>query len=156
MSRPLADVQQDAFAWLDTFAGFCQVFTINRDGFPTGRTMGGPINADWSVDLIQGQTGFDRVNQVRANNRLELLWIDTAERVPKAVFLRGTGEIYEGDRVVDEYNRRMERNASRGRPAAHVLSADEVKATLIGIKVTPVRIRVEGFGERSEVYAWNP
>jgi general stress protein 26 len=157
-SKPIDQVKREVMEWLQTKAGFAQVYTINKDGFPTGRTMGAPVNDDWSVDLIQGNQGYDRVNQVRQNPKLEILWIDTRsdQVVPKAVFLRGVGEVYEGDRVIEEYDRRWALNQQRGRARGEKRPADEVRRTLIGIKVRPERIRVEGFGEGSEVFIWKP
>jgi len=48
----LADVQQAVRDWLRNEAGFAQVYTINIDGYPVGRTMGAPVDDDFSNDRL--------------------------------------------------------------------------------------------------------
>ena len=43
---PLADVQKAVREWLRNEAGFAQVFTVNKAGYPVGRTMGAPVDDD--------------------------------------------------------------------------------------------------------------
>jgi uncharacterized pyridoxamine 5'-phosphate oxidase family protein len=54
-------------------AQFAQVVSINKDGFPVARTMGAPINPDWSVTLVQRNT-HRRIGQLRRNPRVEIIW----------------------------------------------------------------------------------
>lgn len=154
-SRPVADVQQDVLAWIEAEPRFAQVYTVNKDGYPTGRTMGARLRPDWTVELVQGRQGFDRVEQARRHPQMEILWVDnhSTQVVPKCVFVRGDAQLYEGDELLAEYATRYEANARRGR-AGERWSDERVLEELIGIRVQARRVRVEGFGERSEVFIW--
>jgi hypothetical protein len=75
-AKPLKQVQREVMMFLAGEAGFAQVCTVNRQGFPVARTMGAPVNDDWSVDLVQRKT-HHRLGQLRDSPRLEIIWIGT-------------------------------------------------------------------------------
>ena len=63
-----ADVPGRAMRFVRDEAGFAQVYTINRDGFPVGRTMVAVLNDDWSVDLVQ-RSVHRRLGQLELHGR---------------------------------------------------------------------------------------
>jgi general stress protein 26 len=152
-SKPIEQVKQEALAFLQERMGFAQVHTVNEAGYPAGRTMGASINDDWTLDMI-GPKGARRIDHVRNNGKVEVVWVDNSTRIPKAVFLQGTGTVFEGDELVERYNRRMDINEARGRGRGPRQAPDVVRETLLGIHVKPVRVRVEGFGEGTEIFSW--
>ena len=135
-----------------------QVYTVNKEGFPTGRTIGANLNDDWSVDLMQAKDN-GRVTQVRRHPQMAIEWNDGGRsgnlNIPKAVFLRGIGETFEGDRLVMAYNKRMDRMEKRGSTRPRLPEA-QVREELVGIHVRPVLVRAEGFGDYAEVFVWAP
>lgn len=150
-------------------AGFAQLITVNHAGFPVGRTIGAPINDDWSVDLVQRRS-HRRLEQLRANPRLELVWVgapaaaarndhppvfDFGQLIPRAVFLRGIAELLDGERTVECYQHLTARQRGKGFLKAPRRSPDNARAELAGIHVHPVRVRVEGFGDGPQSYTWN-
>mgnify|MGYP000580745422 CR=1 FL=1 len=56
MSDPQLGAARAALAFVHGEAGFAQVTTIDRYGFPVGRSMTAFLNDDWSVDLVQRRT----------------------------------------------------------------------------------------------------
>ena len=166
--KPLEQVIQEAMRFLREEAGFAQLVTVTEDGFPVARTVGAPVNDDWSVDLVQ-RKGHRRLAQLRRNPRLELVWVgspapgsindrpavfDFGLLVPRVVFLRGIAEPMDGDQTAECYRRLSARQRARGLTKAPRRSAENVRAELAGIHVRPVRVRVEGFGRGAQSYAW--
>lgn len=167
-ARPLGQVQRQVLDFLRTEAGFAQVVTVTRAGFPVGRTMGAPVNDDWSVDLIQRRV-HRRLGQLRANPRLEITWVgppapdsvndrphvyDFGLLVPRVVFLRGIAEFRDDAWTVERYQRQTRINTGRGFTQAPARDAEEVARDLVGIHVRPVRVRAEGFGAGATSYTW--
>lgn len=166
--RPPAEVQADAMVFLTGEAGFAQVFTISRDGFPVGRTMVAPVNPDWSVDLVQRRI-HRRLGQVRRNPRVEIVWVGTPApgsvndrphvydmglEVPRVVFLRGLAEVMDDTWTLERYWRQMAIQRARGLTRALERSDDNVREELVGIRVLPVQVRVEGLGVGAQSYTW--
>lgn len=154
--------------FLQEEAGFAQVFTVNREGFPVGRTVGARINPDWSVDLIQRRV-HRRLSQLARNPRIEIVWVGTPAEgsrndepavfdfgllVPRAVFLRGVAEFMDADWTVERYLRETQVLRGRGLTKAPQRSADNVRAELVGVHVRPLRVRAEGFGRGAEAFTW--
>ena len=52
-TKSIDEVKAEVLKFLQEETGFGQVYTINNDGYPVGRTMGTPIEDDWSIDMIQ-------------------------------------------------------------------------------------------------------
>lgn len=168
-TKPLDQVQREVLDFLRTEAGFAQVVTVNRAGFPVGRTMGAPVNDDWSVDLIQRRV-HRRLDQLRARPQLEITWVgppapdsvndrphvyDFGLLVPRVVFLRGLAEFRDDAWTVERYQRQTRINTERGFTHAPPRTAEEVARDLVGLHVSPVRIRAEGFGAGAQSYTWS-
>lgn len=171
--RPAADkspddVQQRVLRWLREEAGFAQVITINRAGFPVGRTMGAPVNDDWTVDLVQRNV-HKRLGQLRRNPRVEIIWAgdpapgsvndrphvyDFGLLVPRVVFLRGIAEFMDSEWLKERFARQTAINLSKGQDKAPVRSPENVVSELIGLRVRPLRVRAEGFGDGAESFTW--
>lgn len=166
---PLAKVQQAVLTFLAREAGFAQVYTVNGDGFPVGRTMVAPVNDDWSVDLIQRRV-HRRLAQLRRNPRVEITWVGTPALgstndhphvydwgllVPRVVFLRGLAE-FMGDEWTDQqYQRQSAIQRGKGLTKAPLRDAENVRAELVGIHVHPVQVRAEGFGTGPQSFTWS-
>lgn len=168
-AKPIEEVRRQVMAFLTEEAGFAQVYTINRDGYPVGRTMVAPVNADWSVDLVQRRV-HRRLAQLRRDPRLEISWVagpaadsvndrphvyDWGLLVPRVVFLRGLAEFMDDDWTVARYQRQTAIQHAKGLTKAPVRSPENVRAQLVGIHVRPVQLRAEGFGAGAQSFTWS-
>lgn len=168
-AKPVEQVRREVMVFILEEAGFAQVYTVNRDGFPVGRTMVAAINDDWSVDLIQRRV-HRRLAQLRRNPRIEITWAgqpaagsvndrphvyDWGLLVPRVVFLRGVAEFMDDDWTVARYRRQTSIQRAKGLTRAPVRSADNVRAELIGLHVRPVQLRAEGFGAGAQSFTWS-
>lgn len=168
-AKPIAQVRREVMAFLAEEAGFAQVYTVNRNGYPVGRTMVAPINDDWSVDLIQ-RRAHRRLAQLRHNPRVEIIWVadpapgsandrphvyDWGLLVPRVVFLRGVAEFMDDDWTVARYLRQTAIQHAKGLTKAPARSPQNVRAELIGVHVRPVQIRAEGFGAGAQSFTWS-
>lgn len=164
----LESVQEAVLRFVQTEAGFAQVFTINRDGFPVGRTMVAVVNADWTVDLVQRNV-HRRLNQIRRNPRMEIVWTgppradsvndrphvyDFGLAIPQVVFIRGLAEMMTEGELVSTYERQTRIQREKGLTKAPLRTPDEVKAELVGVRVRPVQVRAEGFGAGATSFTW--
>jgi hypothetical protein len=165
---PLADYQERVRAFVREEAGFAQVVTINRHGFPVGRTMVAPLEDDWSVLLVQRRV-HHRIGQWRRIPSTEIIWVGSPHRdnrnlaphvydwcvqVPRVVFLRGVARFLDDEALVAAYERQSRRNREAGRQLAPERDADEVVRELVGVRVEPVQVRAEGFGPGPESVTW--
>jgi len=166
--KPWEQVQAEVLAFLREEAGFAQLYTVNKAGYPVGRTMGVLLGDDWSVDLIQRRV-HRRLGHLRRNPRVEVCWIGTPAPgstndhphvfdfgllVPRCVFLRGDAEIMDDDWTLERYRRADAELRARGLTKAPERSNEEVKADLVGVHIRPVRVRAEGFGHGAESFEW--
>ncbi len=150
-------------------AGFAQLCTVSRDGFPVARTVGVPVNDDWSVDLVQRRI-HRRLGQLERNPRVEIVWVGTPAPgsrndhpavfdfgwlVPRAVFLRGTVVPLSAEQTLAAYERLRAPLLARGLDKAPDRPAANVRDELVGLHVVPVRLRVEGFGDGAQSFSWN-
>ena len=162
--RALEEVRR----FLDEEAGFAQLVTVNADGFPVTRTLGAPVNPDWSVDLVQ-RRAHRRLGQLRRNPRVELVWVgsprpgsrndhpavfDYGRLVPRVVFLRGVAEFMDEEWTVRRYAELSAPLRARGLTKAPARDPQNVRVELTGVHVRPVRLRAEGFGEGAESFTW--
>lgn len=153
-------------AWVRTDARFAQVTTINAAGWPVTRTMGAPINLDWSVDLVQRGT-HRRIDQLRRNPRLAITWVGTPAPgasndrpavfdygwlVPRAVILRGVAEFQDQNWTLARYRALTAELAARGPDRAVRRSDAQVRDELVGIQVRPLAVRAEGFGDAAQSF----
>jgi hypothetical protein len=164
----LVAVQAAVMRWLQEEAGFAQVISINRDGFPVGRTMGAPVEDDWSVTLIQRNT-HRRIGQLRRNPKVEIIWQGTPAPgstndrphvydfdllAPRVVFLRGVAEFLDEAETLRRFRVQTERLRSRGFIKAPLRDDADVAANLIGVHVRPLQVRCEGFGDGPQSFTW--
>jgi Pyridoxamine 5'-phosphate oxidase len=160
--------QRAVLDFLREEARFAQVYTVTADGFPVGRTMGAPINDDWTVDLVQRRV-HRRLAQLARNPRLEIVWtgsplpssrndsppvFDYGWLIPRVVFLRGLAAPMSEDEILAAYRRIRAGQVARGQTAAPYRSPENVRAELAGIHVRPVRVRAEGFGAGAQFFTW--
>ena len=161
-------IQRAVMTFLREEARFAQLYTVSGEGFPVGRTVGAPINDDWSVDLVQ-RRGHRRLRQLAGNPRLEIVWVgaprtgsrndhpavfDYGWLVPRAVFLRGLAEPMDEEQTVSAYQRLRAPLLARGLSRAPDRSPQNVREALLGVHVRPLRVRAEGFGEGAEPFTW--
>lgn len=166
--KPLEQVQQEALSFVRDEAGFAQVFTVNEDGFPVGRTMGARVRPDWTVPLIQRRV-HHRLDQMRHNPAVEVVWVgipaptsvndqphvfDYDLRIPRAVFLRGVAEFMDTAWTVETYAAITAEMRARGNDRAPNRDPEGVARELVGIQIRPVRVRAEGFGEGAQAFTW--
>lgn len=159
-----------AWEFLTTEAGFAQVFTINQEGFPVGRTMVAVARPSWDVDLVQRRV-HRRIGQLRRNPKAEIVWTgpprvdsvndrphvyDFGLQVPRAVFIRGTARFMSDDELLATYQRQTGRQINLGFTNAPIRTPEKVIEELIGIVIEATQVRVEGFGVGARSYQWNP
>lgn len=161
-------ILHQAMRFIREEAQFAQLYTTGADGFPIGRTVGAPINDDWSVDLVQ-RRGHRRLRQLAHNPRLELVWVgspragatnehpavfDYGWMAPRAVFLRGLAEPMTDEQTLAAYERLRAPLLAAGLTRAPDRSPEDVRANLAGLHIRPVRVRAEGFGKGAEAFGW--
>ena len=166
----LTNMQRKVRDWLHTEAGFAQVFTINKAGYPVGRTMGAPVDNEFTVFLIQRKV-HKRIGQWRRNPRTEIVWTGTPAvdshndsphvydfnlLVPRVVFIRGDAEFLDDAALVAAFERQTALHQSRGWIKAPLRTAENVIDELIGVRVCALQVRAEGFGEGATSFTWKP
>lgn len=164
----LAAAQAAAMAFLRAEAGFAQLTTIDRNGFPVGRTMTAFVNDDWSVDLVQRRS-HARIIQLRRNPSALATWVGspapgaTNERPhvfdvgllpPRAVFVRGSVHFMDADWTVHRYQHHIGAQRAQGFTRAPLRSPEQVVADLVGLHLAPHRVRLEGFGVGAQSFDW--
>jgi hypothetical protein len=167
---PLDDLQRRVLAWLRTEAGFAQVYSVNKEGYPVGRTMAAPVDDTFTVWMVQRKV-HKRIGQWRRNPRTEVVWVgspapdsrndsphvyDLNLGIPRAVFIRGDAEFLDDATTVEVFQRQTELHRSRGWTKAPLRTPENIVAELVGVKVRPLQVRVEGFGEGAASFVWKP
>jgi hypothetical protein len=167
---PLDELQRRVLAWLRTEAGFAQVYTVNKDGYPIGRTMAAPVDDAFTVWMVQRKV-HKRIGQWRRNPRTEVMWIgapapdsrndsphvyDLNLAIPRAVFIRGDAEFLDDATTVEVFQRQTELHRARGWTKAPLRTPENIVAELVGVKIRPAQVRVEGFGEGAASFLWKP
>lgn len=169
----MTDPEAAAREFVLTEAGFAQVTTIDRRGFPVVRTMTAFLadNAadGWAVDLVQ-RRGHRRIAQWRRDPHTTVTWVGspapgaTNERPhvfdlsllpPRLVSIRGTAEEMPPEWTVRRYFEELVRQRARGGTRAPVRSPGEVEDELVGVRIHPVRVRLEGFGAGAESFTFD-
>lgn len=155
-----------AQAFVRSEAGFAQVVTRDRSGFPVGRTMTAFLGADWSVDLVQRRS-HARLRQLEADPRLLVTWVgtpapgasnehphvfDLGRLPPRAVFVRGTAMFHGDAWTLARYLEHVGEQRAQGNDKAPLRTAEQVADDLVGVHVVPRRLRLEGFGTGAESY----
>ncbi len=167
---PLDELQRRVLAWLRTEAGFAQVFSVNKDGYPVGRTMAAPIDDDFTVWLVQRKV-HKRIGHWRRNPKTEVVWLGTPAPgsrndsphvydmnllVPRGVFIRGDAEFMDDDALVAAFEKQTALNRGRGWTKAPVRTRENVLAELVCVRIRPIQVRVEGFGDGAASFTWQP
>lgn len=149
-------------------AGFAQLTTLDRAGFPVARSMTAFLEDDWSVSLVQRRV-HARIRQLQRDDRALVSWIgapargatnerphvfDIGRLPARAVFVRGRVEFMGEDWTERLYRAQIERQRARGHTAAPVRSPAAVADELVGARLVPVRVRLEGFGEGAQAFEW--
>jgi len=111
-----------------------------------------------------------RLDQIRRNPRMEIVWVGPARpdsvndrphvydfglEVPQVVFVRGLAELMTAEEMVATYDRQTTIQRAKGLTKAPLRSADQAREELVGIRVRPTQVRVEGFGVGATSFTWN-
>lgn len=171
MSGPAAELaaaQRAAMAFVLGEAGFAQVTTIDRHGFPVARTMTAFLEDDWSVSLVQ-RRGHRRLAQWRRDPATLVSWVGspapgaTNERPhvfdlgllpPRLVSVRGRAEFMPAEWTLRCYRQHLRAQRERGFTRAPVRTDEQVVEELAGVRIHPARVRLEGFGAEAQSFTW--
>lgn len=160
------EVAAAAQAFVRSEAGFAQVVTIDREGFPVGRSMVAVLNDDWSVDLVQRRL-HARLRQLAADPRLLVTWVgspapgatnehphvfDVGLLPPRVVLVRGTAVFQDDAWTLERYLGLITGQRAAGLDRAPLRTPEQVRADLVGVRVVPRRVRLEGFGEGAQSF----
>jgi len=168
MSRAPADVVARAESFVRTEAGFAQVTTLDPHGYPVSRSMTAFLADDFSVDLVQRRV-HRRIEQLATDPRLLVTWVgppapgatnerphvfDVGRLPDRTVMVRGTAEVMDDEWTWQVYSRHRSEHLARGQDRAPSRDREQVAADLVGIRVHPYRIRLEGFADGAQSYDW--
>lgn len=169
MTEPLLDAARAAaLRFVLEEAGFAQLTTIDRDGFPVGRSMTAFLNEDWSVDLVQRRT-HARLAQLRRDPHTLVTWVgdpapgatnerphvfDIGRLPSRVVFVRGTARFLDDERTVALYSAHVGKQRAQGFTRAPLRNPAQVISDLVGVHLEPRRVRLEGFGEGARSFDW--
>ncbi|GAA4676797.1 hypothetical protein [Gordonia humi] len=160
------DVERAARAFVQCEAGFAQVVTFDRLGEPIGRSTSAFLADDWTVEMVQRRV-HRRNAQLERDPRVLVTWVgapspesvndspwtfDLGLTIPRAVFVRGTARLLDADQTWDAYLRHTERLRAAGHVRAPRRDRAEIDETMRGVRITPSRIRVEGFGDGAQAF----
>ncbi|MFZ5871354.1 MAG: hypothetical protein ACOYXW_12645 [Actinomycetota bacterium] len=166
----LARAQEAAQRFVSGEAGFAQVTTLDRRGYPVTRTMTAFLGADWSVSLVQ-RRAHARLAQWARDPRTLVAWVgtpapgatnerphvfDIGQLPPRVVAVRGDAELQPDEWTVRVYREHLDAQRARGFTRAPVRTDDEAARDLAGVVVRPVRVRLEGFGEGAQSFTFDP
>lgn len=150
-------------------AGFAQVVSLDRAGYPVGRSVTAFLEDDWSVSLVQRRS-HARLRQLRDVPRALVTWIgspadgatndhphvfDIGLLPPRAVFIRGPVRFMGEEWTEVVYRLHIQEQRARGLTKAPLRSPEQVAADLVGVRLAPVRVRLEGFGMGAESIDWS-
>ena len=171
VSQPdFSALQGKVLEWLHAEAGFAQVCTINKDGYPVSRTMAAPVDAGFTVWMVQRKV-HKRMLHWQRNPRTEVVWMGTpaAESrndsphvydlnllIPRGVFIRGDAEFLDDATTRELFRKQTALHRSRGWTKAPERTDENIAAELVGVKINPVLVRVEGFGDGAASFSWDP
>jgi hypothetical protein len=166
---PRARAERDARSFISTEAGFAQLTTLDRNGYPVARTMTAFLFDDWSVALVQRRS-HERLRQWQANPRTQVSWLgspsagasnerphvfDLGLAPPRFVSIRGTAEFMPDDWTVGCYQEQLAQQRRHGHTKAPVRPPYQVITDLVGVLIRPVKVRLEGFGSGAESFTFS-
>jgi hypothetical protein len=167
---PLADLQRQVLTWLHTEAGFAQVYTVNQAGYPLGLTMAAPVDDEFTVWLVQRKV-HKRIDRWRRNPKTEVVWMgapapgsrndsphtyDLNLAIPRGVFIRGDAEFLDDATLVERFQQQTALHRSRGWTKAPERTVENIVSELVGVRIRPLQVRVEGFGDGAASFTWKP
>jgi hypothetical protein len=170
IDHPRAQAELDALAFVKAEAGFAQVTTLDRNGYPVTRTMTAFLTGDWSVALVQRRS-HERLHQWQTNPRTQVSWLgspspkasndrphvfDLGLPPPRFVSVRGTAEFMPDQWTVACYQKHLEQQRRDGHTKAPLRTPEQVLADLVGVLIDPVKVRLEGFGAGAESFTFTP
>ena len=150
----MTDVKAETLDWVRSYRNFPQLHSVNKAGFPIGRTTWFPIEDDWSIHAT-GYRGNHRVKQIRNNPHLEAMWLDTTGSQTKVIRIRGLGYHTVDESLVRIYNEREDKARARGEGFGPRLYDTDITDTVCCTHITPLRVRLEGFGEHNSSLDWD-
>lgn len=168
MTRPDAAVLAVAEGFVRDEAGFAVVTTLDAQGYPVSRSMTAFLAEGFAVNLVQRRS-HRRLEQLRRDPRLLVAWLGSPApgatndrphvfdlgRLPaRAVMVRGQAQFMGEAWTWDTYARARAEQVARGDDRAPARDRDQVAADLIGIRVHPYRVRLEGFGDGAQSFDW--
>lgn len=151
-------------------AAFAQLTTIDARGYPVTRTMTAFLLEDWSVATVQ-RRGHRRVAQWQRRPQTEVVWVgrpragatnerphvfDIGALPPRVVAVRGDAEVMPQDWTETVYRRAVTAQRAAGNDRAPLRTPEEVTAELVGVRIRPIRVRLEGFGDGAQSFTFDP
>jgi hypothetical protein len=125
------------------------MITIDKNGLPTGRTLGATLNPDMTVDIVTStEMGFKRVDQVKQNPGVLFLWWERGVdqgAVPRVIFAKGKGEVLGGDAVTEWYDKAV----AAGRQFEGT-TREQAAGKWVIIRTQIKQLRAEGFTREGE------
>ena len=149
---------------------FAQLTTIDARGYPVTRTMTAFLLADWSVATVQ-RRGHRRLAQWQRRPQTEVVWVgppsagatnerphvfDIGALPPRVVAVRGDAELMPTDWTEEIYRRAVTAQRAAGNDRAPLRTPVEVAADLVGVRIRPIRVRLEGFGHGAQSFTFDP
>lgn len=168
MTRPDADVLARAEGFVRDEAGFAVVTTLDAQGYPVSRSMTAFLGEGFVVNLVQRRS-HRRLEQLRRDPRLLVAWFglpapgatndrphvfDLGRLPSRAVMVRGHAQFMGEAWTWDTYSGARADQLARGHDRAPVRDRAQVATDLIGIRVHPYRLRLEGFGDGAQSFDW--
>jgi hypothetical protein len=126
------------------------------------------LEPDWSVALVQRRT-HARLTQLHRDPRALAGWVgppapgatnerphvfDIGRLPPRAVFVRGTARFMSDAWTVEWYQRQVEQQRAQGFTRAPLRTPEQVVTDLVGVRVQPFRVRLEGFRDGAQSVDW--
>lgn len=165
---PDPEVSQRAEAFVRNEAGFAQVTTIDAAGYPVSRSMTAFLADGFEVHLVQRRL-HRRLQQIARNPRLLVTWVgppaegaipqrphvfDLGRLPDRVVLIRGTAELMDDAWTWRIYSQQSARHRALGNNQAPARTEVEVADQLVGLRVHPYRVRLEGFAEGAASFDW--
>lgn len=159
-----------ARAFVRDEAGFAQLTTVDGRGYPVTRTMTAFLLGGWAVGTVQ-RRAHRRIGQWRRHPQTEVLWVGTPREgatnenphvfdlgmlPPRVVAVRGDAEVMPEEWTEEVYRREATAQRARGHTRAPLRTPSEVAADLVGVRIRPFRVRLEGFGDGAQSFTFDP
>lgn len=158
--------QRAAMDFLRQEAGFAQVTTLGTDGYPVSRSTTAFFDDDWIVDLVQRRQ-HSRLKQWQRDPRTLVTSVgtpapnatnerphvfDIGQLPSRLVFIRGSAQFMEPEWTVERYERETRSQRVQGFERAPRRTPEQVLDELVGVRIRPFRIRIEGFGTGAQSF----